>query len=39
MLRRQASINDVPIAESDRVFHWPLGPRPKDHPGLTELSL
>jgi uncharacterized protein len=39
MLRRQASINDVPIAESERLYHWPLGPRPADHPGLTELDL
>jgi uncharacterized protein len=39
MQRRQASINDVPIAESDRLFHWPLGPRPHDHHGLTELNL
>jgi nuclear transport factor 2 (NTF2) superfamily protein len=39
MRRREASINDVPIAASDRKFHWPLGPRPADHPGLTELGL
>jgi uncharacterized protein len=39
MQRRQASINDVPIAESKRLFHWPLGPRPQDLPGLTELNL
>lgn len=39
MQRRQASINDVPIPETDRRFHWPLGPRPADHPGLTELGL
>jgi len=39
MRRRQASINDVPIAEADRKFRWPLGPRPADHPGLTELGL
>ncbi|XSG81474.1 MAG: DUF1348 family protein [Methyloligella sp. ZOD6] len=39
MCRREASINDVPIAESDRLFHWPLGRRPDDHPGLTELGL
>jgi len=36
---RQASINDVPIKESDRKFHWPLGKRPADHPGLLELGL
>ena len=36
MRRREASINDVPIAESDRRFHWDApGPRPKDHPGLA----
>lgn len=39
MQRREASINDVPIAERDRRFHWPQGPRPDDHPGLTELGL
>ena len=39
MHRREASINDVPIAESARMFHWPLGPRPAEHPGLTELGL
>ena len=39
MHTRQASINDIPIAESDRLFHWPLGPRPADHAGLTELGL
>jgi nuclear transport factor 2 (NTF2) superfamily protein len=39
MQRRYASINDLPIAESDRLFHWPLGRRPDDHPGLTELGL
>jgi nuclear transport factor 2 (NTF2) superfamily protein len=40
MRRREASINDVPIAESDRRFHWPApGPRPEDHPGLSELGL
>ena len=39
MRRREASINDVPIQESDRKFHWPLGPRPADHPGLTDLGL
>lgn len=36
---RHASINDVPIAEGDRKFHWPQGPRPADHPGLTDLGL
>ena len=39
MQRREASINDVPIAETDRKFHWPAGPRPADHPGLSELGL
>ena len=39
MRRREASINDVPIRQADRRFHWPLGPRPDDHPGLTELGL
>jgi len=39
MQRRFACINDLPIAEADRKFHWPLGRRPDDHPGLTELGL
>jgi nuclear transport factor 2 (NTF2) superfamily protein len=39
MVRRHASINDLPIKESDRLFHWPLGRRPDDHPGLSELGL
>ena len=39
MQRRYASINDLPIAETDRQFHWPLGRRPDDHPGLSELGL
>lgn len=39
MAVRHASINDVPIAEEDRLFHWPQGPRPDDHPGLTALGL
>jgi uncharacterized protein len=39
MARRHASINDLPIAEKDRLFHWPLGRRPDDHPGLSELGL
>jgi nuclear transport factor 2 (NTF2) superfamily protein len=39
MAQRHASINDLPIAETERLFHWPLGPRPQDHPGLTELGL
>lgn len=40
MRLRHASINDLPIAESERKFHWDRsGPRPKDHPGLTDLGL
>jgi nuclear transport factor 2 (NTF2) superfamily protein len=39
MLHRHASINDLPIAESARKFHWPLGRRPDDHPGLSDLGL
>jgi len=39
MQRRFASINDLPIQESDRKFRWPQGPRPGDHPGLSELGL
>ena len=36
---RYASINDLAIREEDRLFRWPLGRRPDDHPGLTELGL
>jgi nuclear transport factor 2 (NTF2) superfamily protein len=39
MRRRVASINDLPIAEADRKYSWPLGPRPTDHPGLSDLEL
>ena len=39
MQRRIASINDLPIRESERKFNWPLGRRPDDHPGLSELGL
>lgn len=39
MQRRFASINDLPIKESERLFHWPLGRRPDDHPGLSDLGL
>ncbi|WP_409055528.1 DUF1348 family protein [Streptomyces sp. SYP-A7185] len=39
MRARHASINDVPIEESDRKYHWPLGRRPDDHPGLCDLGL
>jgi len=38
MRRRIASINEHPIAEADRKYHWPLGRRPDDHPGLSELG-
>ena len=39
MQRRFASINDMPIQESERKYRWPLGRRPDDHPGLSELGL
>jgi uncharacterized protein len=39
MSRRIASINDLAIAKADRKFHWPLGQRPEDHPGLSDLGL
>lgn len=39
MERRIASINDLPIGERDRQYHWPLGRRPEDHPGLSALGL
>lgn len=39
MRLRIASINDMPITEADRKFRWPLGPRPADHPGLSDLGL
>ena len=39
MRRRVASINDLPIAEADRKYRWPLGRRPDNHPGLSELGL
>lgn len=39
MRARHACINDLPISASDRLYHWPLGRRPDDHPGLTELGL
>ena len=38
MRRRIASINEHPIAERDRKFHWPLGRRPDDHPGLEDFG-
>ena len=39
MRRRYASINDLLIKETDRLFHWPLGRRPDSHPGLSDLGL
>nr|GFC87308.1 hypothetical protein [Tanacetum cinerariifolium] len=39
MANRFACINDMPIKESERKFHWPLGRRPDDHPGLSDLGL
>jgi uncharacterized protein len=39
MRLRYACINDVPIKESERKFHWPLGRRPDTHPGLSDLGL
>ena len=39
MRRRHASINDVPIKPEARMFHWPLGRRPDDHPSLSDLGL
>ncbi len=39
MRRRITSINDLPIGESQRLYHWPLGRRPEGHQGLSELGL
>jgi nuclear transport factor 2 (NTF2) superfamily protein len=39
MRRRIASINDLPIGEVERKYHWPLGRRPDDHPSLSDLGL
>ena len=39
MQRRYACINDLPIKEADRKYSWPLGRRPDDHPGLSQLGL
>nr|WP_322405031.1 nuclear transport factor 2 family protein [Massilia sp. Gc5] len=39
MQRRYACLNDMPIKESERKYHWPLGRRPGDHPGLSDLGL
>jgi nuclear transport factor 2 (NTF2) superfamily protein len=36
---RLASINDLPITAAERKYHWPLGRRPDDHPGLSALGL
>ena len=38
MCRRIASINDAPLAAAERRFRWPAGPRPADHPGLSDLG-
>ncbi|MBX9814671.1 MAG: hypothetical protein A4S12_12750 [Proteobacteria bacterium SG_bin5] len=39
MTRREASVNDIRITEAERLFRWPLGSRPADHPGLSDLGL
>jgi nuclear transport factor 2 (NTF2) superfamily protein len=39
MMRRYASINDLPIKAEDRLFHWPLGRRPDEHASLSDLGL
>ncbi|MBB4167703.1 nuclear transport factor 2 (NTF2) superfamily protein [Rhizobium sp. BK538] len=39
MSHRHASINEMPIAEADRKYHWPLGRRPDNHPSLSDLGL
>jgi nuclear transport factor 2 (NTF2) superfamily protein len=39
MQRRIASINDASIIERERKYHWPLGRRPHDHPGLSDLGI
>lgn len=39
MSARHASINDIPISQEERLFHWEAGPRPDDHPGLSQLGL
>jgi uncharacterized protein len=38
MVMRHASINDLPVMESERTYHWPLGRRPDGHPGLSDLG-
>ena len=39
MAQRYACINDLPIKEEERKYHWPAGPRPKEHPSLSQLGL
>ena len=39
MMRRYASINDLPIRADERLFHWPLGRRPDEHASLSDLGL
>jgi uncharacterized protein len=39
MHHRYASINDLPIKDSERLYHWPQGARPQEHPGLSQLGL
>jgi uncharacterized protein len=39
MHHRHASINDLPIKDSERLYHWPQGARPQEHPGLSQLGL
>jgi uncharacterized protein len=39
MRLRLASINDLPMAEAERLYRWPLGPRPEEHPSLSDLGL
>ena len=39
MRRRIASINDLPIRDTERKYHWPLGRRPDDHPSLSDLGI
>ena len=39
MVNRHASLNDLPITSQERLFKWPLGRRPDDHPGLSHLGL
>jgi nuclear transport factor 2 (NTF2) superfamily protein len=39
LTKEHASINELAIKENDRKFHWPLGRRPDEHPGLSDLGL